>query len=219
MITAALKQVLTRENVKLVVVAVGCLLIAWTGPSVAHGVHAQFAHNADKVDGRHAVGPGASLSAARQKLVAHDARGMLPDKFVGKPATIVTMHAGTGWLTSTEPMTVQRTGNAVVTSGNGFMVMPLQSPRQWGAQLYVLAKVELCFETVGSGKLDAIYVYDSNPTLPGTALRADSTNRYSPGGSCLAIPVRKPVTTGANLAVIVDGVAPHLYGVRAQWTS
>lgn len=218
MITDSLKRTLTRENVKLVVVAAGCLLIAWTGPSVAHGVHAQFAHNADKVDGRHAVGPGASLSAAQQKLVAHDARGMLPDKFVGKPATIVTMHAGSGWLASAEPITVERTGAFVATSGTGAMVMPLDSPRQWGAQAYGLARIDLCFKTIGSGKLDGVYVYDSNPTLPGT-LRADTTDRYSPGGSCLTIPVRRRVTTGANLAVRVSGVAPHLYGVRAHWTS
>jgi hypothetical protein len=75
---------LSRENLKLAVVAVFCLLIAWTGPSVAHGVHAKFAHNADKVDGKHAVSSGVSKAKAKKKLVAHDKKGELPAKFIPK---------------------------------------------------------------------------------------------------------------------------------------
>lgn len=44
----------TRGNLRLLVVAVACLLVAWTGPALAHGVHATFAHDADKIDGLHA---------------------------------------------------------------------------------------------------------------------------------------------------------------------
>lgn len=73
---------MTRENLKLLVVAVACLLVAWTGPSVAHGVHAKFAHNADKVDGKHAVGAGAGLTKAKGKLVAHNGQGQLPARFI-----------------------------------------------------------------------------------------------------------------------------------------
>lgn len=52
---------------------------------MAHGVaHALFAHNADKVDGKHAVGSGASLANAGGKLVAHSASGKLPAKFIPK---------------------------------------------------------------------------------------------------------------------------------------
>jgi hypothetical protein len=79
---------LTRENAKLMVVAVGVLLLAWTGPAVAHGVHAQFAHNADKVDGKHAVSSGSSLANAKNKLVAHNKQGQLPAKFI--PKSLVT---------------------------------------------------------------------------------------------------------------------------------
>jgi hypothetical protein len=75
---------LTRENIKLVVVAVAVLLVAWTAPSVAHGVHAQFAHNADKVDGKHAVSAGTSKANAKKKLVAHNKKGELPAKFIPK---------------------------------------------------------------------------------------------------------------------------------------
>lgn len=81
-------RLLTRDNIKLALVAMACLTIAWTGPAVAHGVHAKFAHNADKVDGKHAVGAGASLAKAKGKLVAHDRRGQLPARFI--PNSFVT---------------------------------------------------------------------------------------------------------------------------------
>ncbi|MDP3894632.1 hypothetical protein [Nocardioides sp.] len=51
-------------------------------------MHAKFAHNADKVDGKHAVGAGASLAQAKKKLVAHDSTGQLPAKFI--PNSFVT---------------------------------------------------------------------------------------------------------------------------------
>lgn len=77
-----MSHVLTRENLKLSVVATVTLLLAWTGPAVAQGVQSRFAADADRVDGRHAVGARASLDRAGGKLVAHDGRGLLPARFV-----------------------------------------------------------------------------------------------------------------------------------------
>ncbi len=53
---------------------------------MAHGVkHALFAHNADKVDGKHAVGATASANSRRGKLVATSrSSGRLPNNIIAK---------------------------------------------------------------------------------------------------------------------------------------
>jgi hypothetical protein len=73
-----------RDNIKLVVIATVCLLIGLSAPAVGHGVrHALFAHNADKVDGKHAVGSGASIANRSGKLVATDPNsGLLPNNII-----------------------------------------------------------------------------------------------------------------------------------------
>jgi len=57
-----------------IVLSVTALVVALLGsttPAIAHGVqHALFAHNSDKVDGKHAVASTASLDQAGGKLVA-----------------------------------------------------------------------------------------------------------------------------------------------------
>ena len=77
---------LRRDNLKLIIVATLCLVVGLTAPAVGHGVqHALFAHNADKVDGRHAVGSGASIAARKGKLVAtNPGSGRLPDNIIAK---------------------------------------------------------------------------------------------------------------------------------------
>ena len=57
-----------------------------TGPAVAHGVqHALFAHNADKVDGRHAVGASATVNGRKGNLVAtNGTTGRLPNSIIAK---------------------------------------------------------------------------------------------------------------------------------------
>ena len=63
------------------VIAVWALAVSV--PAVAHGVnHAVFAHEADKVDGKHAVGAGASRDARAEKLVATNSKGELPTSIV-----------------------------------------------------------------------------------------------------------------------------------------
>jgi hypothetical protein len=60
------------------VVALIALFVALTGSAAA--VTVAFAQNSDKVDGKHAVGYGASLSARKGKLVATStANGRVPD--------------------------------------------------------------------------------------------------------------------------------------------
>jgi len=73
-----------RKHLTTVVVAMITAMVTAGAPAMAHGVHALFAHNADKVDGKHAVGSGATLISAQGKLVAHDGGGRLPAKFIPK---------------------------------------------------------------------------------------------------------------------------------------
>lgn len=91
---------MSRENVKLTVVAAFCLVVGLGGPSMADGVrHAVFAHQAakadqatqawkakraDKVDGRHAVGASASRTRRAGKLVATNGAGRLPDDIIAE---------------------------------------------------------------------------------------------------------------------------------------
>lgn len=60
-------------------------VLGWSTPAIAHGVqHAIFAHNAGKVDGKNAVGAGASLNKAAGKLVATHGSGSNKGRFARK---------------------------------------------------------------------------------------------------------------------------------------
>jgi hypothetical protein len=72
-----------KRDLRTIVVAVVAASVTAAAPAVAHGVqHALFAHNADKVDGKHAVGSGATLTAAAGKLVATTGTGRLAARFM-----------------------------------------------------------------------------------------------------------------------------------------
>ncbi|HSV39622.1 MAG TPA: hypothetical protein VLI04_12775 [Nocardioidaceae bacterium] len=71
---------MTRENLKLVGVAVFCLTVGLAGPSVAGAV--QKGLNADQVDGKHAVGAKAPVAKRKNKLVATNKQGYLPDNII-----------------------------------------------------------------------------------------------------------------------------------------
>jgi hypothetical protein len=77
-----------RQRLPLVlsVTALVVAVLGSTGPAIAHGVqHAVFAHNADKVDGKHAVRSSASVAARKGKLVATSrANGYLPNNLIKK---------------------------------------------------------------------------------------------------------------------------------------
>jgi hypothetical protein len=76
---------LIRRNAQTIVVAMVTAAVTAGGPALAHGVqHALFAHNADKVDGKHAVGAGATADQRKRKLVATDGSGALPNDIISK---------------------------------------------------------------------------------------------------------------------------------------
>lgn len=79
-------MMLSRENVKLAVVAAFCLTVPLAAPAVGHGVeHALFAHDSDKVDGKHAVSAGATVDTRKGKLVAtNTTTGRLPNNIIAK---------------------------------------------------------------------------------------------------------------------------------------
>lgn len=79
-------MMLSRENVKLALVAAFCLTVPLAAPAVADGVeHALFAHNSDKVDGKHAVSAGATTDVRKGKLVATSSTtGRLPNDIIAK---------------------------------------------------------------------------------------------------------------------------------------
>ncbi|HWM13322.1 MAG TPA: hypothetical protein VNO56_02450 [Gaiellaceae bacterium] len=66
-------------------IALVVAVLGASSPAIAHGVqHALFAHNSDKVDGKHAVSSTATLNAAGGKLVATQASGPNKGKFARK---------------------------------------------------------------------------------------------------------------------------------------
>ncbi len=69
----------SRENTKLIAVAIVCLV----GGSVVPATAAAIVANADKVDGFHAVGSGAGIDARKGKLVATSgSTGKLPNNII-----------------------------------------------------------------------------------------------------------------------------------------
>ena len=70
-----------KRDLRTIVVAVVAATVTAGAPALAHGVeHALFAHNADKVDGKHAVGASSSLSNAAGKLVTTTGTGRFAAK-------------------------------------------------------------------------------------------------------------------------------------------
>ena len=72
-----------RKHLSTIVVGMIAGAIGSGGPAIAATV-ADFARNADKVDGRHAVGAGATLENRKGKLVATNSAGRLPNNIIGK---------------------------------------------------------------------------------------------------------------------------------------
>lgn len=71
----------SRENVKLLAVATVCILVSIGGPVAARATY--DAMNAHKVDGKHAVGAGASIAQRKGKLVATSGTtGRLPNNII-----------------------------------------------------------------------------------------------------------------------------------------
>jgi hypothetical protein len=77
-----------RQKLPLVlsVTALAVALLGTVPLADAHGVfHTMFAHNSDRVDGRHAVGALATTDRRKGKLVATSRRtGLLPNNIIAK---------------------------------------------------------------------------------------------------------------------------------------
>ena len=72
-----------RRHLGTVAIAMVTALATANAPAIAHGVHALFAHKADKVDGLHAVKSSVSKKKRRGKLVATDpTTGRLPNNIL-----------------------------------------------------------------------------------------------------------------------------------------
>src|SRR5215218_9476114 len=71
-----------REHLPILITAVTVSALTAGGPALAAAAY--DAVNADKVDGRHAVGAGASSTSRAGKLVATNSLGRLPDDIIGK---------------------------------------------------------------------------------------------------------------------------------------
>ena len=80
-----------RSNAKLFAVAAVCLTVGVATPAVAGSI-VPFARNADKVDGRHAVGVGATVHQRAGKLVATSgSTGRLPSNIIAKAPNSETL--------------------------------------------------------------------------------------------------------------------------------
>ena len=75
-----------RRHRATMMVALVAATVTAAAPAVGHGVeHALFAHDADRVDGKHAVGWGATVDDRKGKLVATNATtGQLPNNIIAK---------------------------------------------------------------------------------------------------------------------------------------
>jgi hypothetical protein len=77
---------MSRENAKLAIIAAFCLVVGLSAPAVSATVErALYADRAGKVDGRDAVGAGATVAQRSGKLVATSpTTGRLPDNIIAK---------------------------------------------------------------------------------------------------------------------------------------
>jgi len=111
----------SRENIKLLAVATVCILVSITGPVAARA--AFDAMNAHKVDGKHAVGAGASIANRKGKLVATSATtGRLPNNIIATApdaAKLGAKPAAAYRFISLDPMSWFLRNGAVVNTGFG----------------------------------------------------------------------------------------------------
>ncbi|HEY7042997.1 MAG TPA: hypothetical protein VH419_04945 [Nocardioidaceae bacterium] len=74
-----------RRHLTTILVAMVTAIVTAGAPALAQGVqNVVVADNSDKVDGKHAVGAGASVAQRAGKLVATNQNGRLPDSIIAK---------------------------------------------------------------------------------------------------------------------------------------
>ena len=71
-----------RSDVRTFVVALAAVAVGTNAPAIAHGVHAAFSHNSDKVDGIHAAK--ANAGNKKSRLIATDSTGKFPVSVIPK---------------------------------------------------------------------------------------------------------------------------------------
>jgi hypothetical protein len=179
-----------RNHMGTILVAMITAAVTAAAPAMAHGVqHALFAHNADKVDGKHAVGAGSTLEARKGKLVATSGTtGRLPDNIIamapnsdqldGKDSTdflkagqIRISHNG-AWSVvkfGLSDGTVREFQGAVrIESTNGQLAwaqLHLVGPVAIGPTDYALKAVRVCLLVSEGEKVDGTAIYDQSDLL------------------------------------------------------
>lgn len=169
---------MSRENLKLLIVATVCLAAGWTGPAVAA---VTFAQNSDKVDGKHAVGAGATTTQRKGKLVATSpTTGRLPNNIVAvapDAARLGAVPAANMRVSSINTRSLLDTGTATLDgfgpwllagSTGGFRTIYLVPP---GRKAMAPLKIDLTVWAGSSsctfrGKLEVLTAVTS---LPGTS--------------------------------------------------
>jgi hypothetical protein len=179
-----------RNHLETIVVAMITAAVTAAAPALAHGVqHALFAHNADKVDGKHAVGAGTTVEARRGRLVATSGiTGRLPDNIIAtapdsdrldgrdstdflKAGQIRISHNGQ-WsvvrFALSEGNVREYQGAVRIESTNGQLAwaqLHLVGPVAIGPTQYALKSVRVCLLVSSGEKVDGTAIYDQSDLL------------------------------------------------------
>lgn len=198
-----------RRNTGLIAVAVLSLTVGLGAPAVGDGVrHALFAHNSDKVDGKHAVGAGTSVAGRAGKLVATGSTGRLPNNIISKAPNadkVDGIDSRQLQFPETVPVgttLVGRWGFDTDTDGDG----------DWGGSISFPTPMPalLATEVIQVGA-------SSTATCPGTHLEPSA----APGRLCIYVTFRTGGTVnvtgfgstrfGSGVLLGDDGIAGDLY--------
>jgi hypothetical protein len=216
-----------RNHLETIVVAMITAAVTAAAPALAHGVqHALFAHNADKVDGKHAVGAGATIEARRGKLVATSrTTGRLPDDIIamapnsdrldGKNSSDF-LRAGQIRMSHNGPWSVvkfglsdgtvrQYQGAVRIESTNGqlaWAMLHLVGPVTIGPTNYALKSVRVCLLVSEGEKVDGTAIYDQSNLLINEVFE-DPTDRtasvFPP--ECYSVVPPTPIVPQGSLAL------------------
>lgn len=99
------------ESTKLVLVAVFSIMVGSLTPSFAASTRRAVAPNADRVDGLHAVGAGASIEQRKGRLVATSKAGRLPDNIIRKAPNADKLAGNSLKYVRTQWLTVRSDGS------------------------------------------------------------------------------------------------------------
>jgi hypothetical protein len=165
-----------NKHLSTFVVAVVTAAVTASAPAVAATL-ADYAKNADKVDGRHAVGAHAASGERAGRLVATNAQGRLPNDIIGTAPNAERVDglegedlatkgifdivaSPSGWLPfrSDAPLDIVRYPDFTrVTRGdNGFssLTMPMQVPVKANGVALRLKSVTICYSDFTDQRID-----------------------------------------------------------------